>query len=104
MRKLPNWMEFHREAGRRKLCFDRPVKDGKRYTCVAFTTKDAPAGGWLSYKLAEGAGKTPLESMEAAYRESGRTCEDLDRLWDKVCGRGAAVVAEDEDDFAALFD
>lgn len=104
LRKLPFWVEFHREAGKRGLCVDRPTKVGKGCQCVAFTPQKNDHGGWVAYELSRGEGKTPLDAMEDAYRKSGRCDAALDELWEKLRGRWVPVVVEDEEDeFDALF-
>lgn len=101
--KLKGWAEFHRTAGLVGLYFDRPMKAGRNYTCLAFTVKRNTVGGWQSYRLSEGSARTPLDAMAEAYRESGRGNDALNRLWDQVCGV-AATNDEMSDDFASIFD
>lgn len=105
LRKLPFWVDFHRESGKRGLCVDRPIKVGGKCQCVAYTTQKNDHGGWVAFHLADGVGKTPLAAMEDAYRKSGRADAVLDELWEKVCGRWVAPVAVVEvDEFDSLFD
>lgn len=97
LRKTQHWKDFHREAGKRGLYFDN-VKQGN---ATAFTVSKTQQGGWQSWHLADGRGKTSLAAMEDAYRKSGRGDAELDALLDLLCGRETATV---EDDFESLFD
>jgi hypothetical protein len=100
LKKHPAWAQFHRLAGQRGLYFDFITKKDRRYYDKAFRMEKNDLGGWVSYELASGSGKTPLEALEAAYRGSGKVCEELDRLMDDMAGRSLV----EEDSFDALFD
>lgn len=102
--KRPGWSQFHREAGKRSLAFDRMAKVGRVYQCVAFSPQKNGMGGWVAVELARGEGKTALASVDDAYRKSGRCDEVLDRLWNTVLGLPVAAAEEVKDDFEALFD
>jgi len=111
MKERPCWAEFHREAGKRGFYCDFPTKEGRRYKCVAFTTQRTATGGWTALYLAEGEGKTALDAMDQAYRNTGRADEVLDRLWSQVMGDEVATPVEEiaspvaaDDDFDALFE
>ncbi len=99
-RKNPHWKDFHRVAGTRFLYFDRPAKEGRGYATTAYTAKKNSLGGWTTYHLADGKGRTVIESIDAAYQAAGRKDAELDRLIDLMCGR----IVEEEDDFEGLFD
>lgn len=102
LKKRPRWQEFHRVCGQRGLYFDRPVKQGRGYQCVAFTTKKTAQGGWSSYHLATGTGRTALDAMWQAYEESGRGDSTTGELWGWVTGQLSAAPSQVED-FEDLF-
>ena len=100
-RKLPDWLPFHRIAGRNGLYFDRIERDGKRYTCQAYTLHRTSTGGWRHETLALGRGATVLDAMFDAYAQSGRTVPDLAPLVARrLVGDDFSMVAES--DFDAL--
>lgn len=95
LRKNPHWGPFHREAGKRSLYFDKAEKQGRGYTCVAFTAVKKERGGLVCHKLSEGVGRTPADAYGNAYRDCGRRDALLDDLWDRVTGK-TVTVDEDE--------
>lgn len=98
-RKLPDWVAFHQACGRRSLCFDRPVRDGRRYTCLAFTLKRTDQGGWVSIPLGTGRGAGVLDAVFDAYRQAGVSVPEVEGMIERrLSGKPAPV----EDDFAAL--
>jgi len=96
LRKSQHWKDFHKEAGKRGLYFDN-IKQGQ---ATAFTLTKTTHGGWQSWHLADGKGKTSLAAMEDAYRKSGRCDAELDRILDALAGRVAPVA----DEFESIFD
>lgn len=72
-RKLPGWIEFHRACATVKLYFDNIERvAGKRgeFRAVAFTI-ERKRDHAVSYLVAEGRGRTPIDALEAAYRAAG---------------------------------
>lgn len=99
-RKLPDWKSFHRLCCERgNLCFDHPVKDGRRYTCLAFAPKRTDHGGWAAVPLATGRGSEPVDAVIDAYRTCGVTVPDVEAM---VARRFSGVTAAVVDDFEEL--
>lgn len=97
-RKLPDWRQFHRLCCERgNLCFDQPVKDGRRYACLAFSPRKTDMGGWETVPLATGYGAEPIDAVIDAYRLCGVTVPEVEAM---VARRfsGVSVV----DDFEEL--
>lgn len=111
LRARDGWREFHRAAGKRGLYFDLTAKEGRRYKNTVFTLKRSSRKDFYqAIFVAEGEGKTPLDAFETAYRATGRTDDELDRLVAVIRGKArppsVEIVkpVENDDDFDALFD
>lgn len=101
-RKHPDWKQFHREAGKLGVFFDHIRRESRtKFGCVAFTTRPSDAGGWNSFHLADGTGRTVMESLDDAWRKCGVASVVVDGLADRLCGR---VVEAEAEDFESLFD
>jgi len=100
IRKLEGWRDFHRLCGQRGFAFDRTERQGKRgpYVTMVFEVKPSRQGGSLTFKLAEGTGKTPLDSVIDAYSKSGRTFPEADQCVARMLGAANPSPAPTADD------
>lgn len=81
-RKLPEWVEFHRVCGRQSLCFDHIERTGKHsgpYRCHAFRTQ-RNGENWVFVDLGHGEGRTVVDALAAAYRQSGVTVNGAEEM------------------------
>ncbi|MEO5867256.1 MAG: hypothetical protein ABIQ19_09115 [Sphingomonas sp.] len=95
-RKAPGWAEFHRQCGRHNVFFDHIERDGRRgpYKATAYTV-EMRRGFAVSFHVADGTGKTPIEAVAAAYRAADRPVAD-DEL-DRLLGIGVPSAADFDD-------
>ena len=94
VRVRPGWKEFHRQCGRHDLAFDHIERDGKRglFRCVAFTGVMS-RGYYVITKVAEGAGKMPLDAVVDAYLKARMPVADAEM----AVLRGTQAIAPTED-------
>lgn len=98
-RKLPGWVEFHRDAGRVVLYFDHMAREGKRggaFLCDAYTMREH-RGNWSVQQLATGRGGTALDSVIDAYRLSGTTFDTAEKWIAQMRGNPSPVTAMVDD-------
>jgi hypothetical protein len=101
-RQHDGWRQFHRAAGSEGLFFDNPVRDGKRgpYTCVAFVVKD-----YKQYEVGRGRAATVIEAVVAAYRDAGRTVENIEHWIGVLLDQHSnAPIPVADDSFDSLLD
>jgi len=95
-RKHPAWKDFHRACAVANLYFDHMQKEGRGYKCTAFTLYEQ-RGSLFNQEVCTGRGKTVLESVVAAFRESGFDVPEALPLVDRFLGIEVS-------DFDALID
>lgn len=95
-RKLPGWMEFHRQCGKVGLYFDIPSRSGNRgpFTVVAFTLKRNGVDGYNSYEIARASGRHLIQTMQQAHDQSGRATDETAALLDRMINPPAEIAAD----------
>lgn len=94
-RQRREWVEFHRECGRKWLYFDNIERVSKRgqFEATAFTV-DYPPGA--ARPLATGRGKSVIDALMAAYDQAGIAVPDAEPHAALLRGEGAPVATFDD--------